>query len=115
MLEHEVIINADRTTPRNNVAIPTGELALIENGGVFDFRGGRSIGSIQTGPFVDPHTGGGFDHNFALNSPASAAVSPSLTSLESVAAVLPPLDTDRLAFAARVSDPVSHRYMEVYF
>ncbi|MDZ7744096.1 MAG: aldose epimerase family protein [Bacteroidota bacterium] len=60
ILDHQVMIRADRFTPVDDNLIPTGELAKVE-GTPFDFRTmkkiGKDIGS----------TGGGYDHNFVLN------------------------------------------------
>lgn len=64
ILDHEVMIRADRYTPVDETLIPTGEIAPVE-GTVFDFRDFHTIGErIDT---LNDKPGGGYDHNFVLN------------------------------------------------
>jgi aldose 1-epimerase len=60
ILNHTLMIAADRYTPVDNGLIPTGELAAVK-GTPFDFTSaqkiGARIGSVK----------GGYDHNFVLN------------------------------------------------
>ena len=64
VLEHELMIAADKYTPVNDRLIPTGELAPVE-GTALDFRKPKKIGAqIKE---VPAHLGG-YDHNFVLKS-----------------------------------------------
>lgn len=59
ILDHTLMINADRYTPVDNTLIPTGELKAV-TGTPFDFTKPEKIGSrIDQVP-------GGYDHNFVL-------------------------------------------------
>jgi aldose 1-epimerase len=84
ILEHELMLNADKYTPVNNHLIPTGEIETVA-GTPFDFTClhtiGERIGQVR----------GGYDHNFALNSGGG-----------------------QLALAARVVEPESGRVMEIH-
>ncbi len=65
ILDHEVKLNADHYTPVDETLIPTGEIAPVE-GTVLDFRDFHTIGErVDT---LNDKPGGGYDHNFALNS-----------------------------------------------
>ncbi len=66
ILDHFVMINADRYTPVDDEWIPTGELALVE-GTPFDFRKGKTIGQDIEQDNVQLINGGGYDHNWVLN------------------------------------------------
>jgi aldose 1-epimerase len=84
ILNHELMLNADKYTPVNDQLIPTGEIAPVE-GTPFDFSHPHSIGDrIDQIP-------GGYDHNFILNSGGG-----------------------QLALAARVYEPESGRVMEIH-
>lgn len=61
ILDHELILNADRYTPVNDELIPTGELAEVE-GSPFDFTESKEVGAE-----IDD-VEGGYDHNWVLNS-----------------------------------------------
>ncbi len=84
ILDHTLMINADKYTPVDTTLIPTGELKPVQ-GTPFDFRQpkkiGRDIGKVP----------GGYDHNFVVNKKE--------TSLQMVASL---------------SDSVSGRKVEVY-
>lgn len=62
ILDHEVMIDADKYVPVDENLIPTGELMSVENT-PFDFRKPHTIGERHSG------AGGGYDHNFCLNNP----------------------------------------------
>lgn len=61
MLDHELMINADRFNVVNDQSIPTGELREV-SGTALDFRQPKLIGKDMAG------IEGGYDHNFILNS-----------------------------------------------
>jgi len=86
ILDHELMINADRYTVTDDTLIPTGEIAPVA-GTPLDFRKPTPIGArfdqIQKKPK-------GYDDNFVLNSGGKA-----------------------LALAARVYEPKTGRVMEV--
>lgn len=88
ILGHEVMINADHYTPVDDTLIPTGEIAPVE-GTVFDFREFHPIG--ERVEQLNDKPGGGYDHNFVLNSQDGS-----------------------LALAAKVRDPISGRMLSVY-
>jgi aldose 1-epimerase len=88
--EHQLTMKASRFTPVDAGLIPTGELKPVA-GTPFDFRTPMSIGArIQA---ADPQIalGGGYDHNFVLDSQDGS-----------------------LALAAVVTEPKSGRVMEVW-
>lgn len=84
ILDHELMIAADRYTPTDDTLIPTGEIAPVE-GVPFDFTEPTPIGER-----ID-QVEGGYDLNYVLNS-----------------------DTGTLALAARVHEPDSGRVMEIF-
>lgn len=66
ILDHEVVINADKYLPVDEALIPTGELADVTDT-PFDFRNQKSIRE-DIGKNNDQLTiGGGFDHCWVLN------------------------------------------------
>ena len=81
ILEHELMLNADRYTPVDATLIPTGELAPVD-GTPFDFRKPTAIGAriAQANPQLK--NGNGYDHNWVLNrtgaglQPAARVVEP---------------------------------------
>ncbi len=95
ILDHVLELNADHYTPVNAMLIPTGQIAPVA-GTPYDFRKPVRLGSrIQPFPAKSkanfdqyPY---GYDTNFCLNG-----------------------QSGKMAFAARVSEPVSGRVMEVY-
>ncbi len=88
ILDHEVMLEADRYTPVDETLIPTGELLPVA-GTPFDFREFHTIGERVAQ--LDDKPGKGYDHNFALNNQ----------------------DGD-LALAAKVREPKSGRVLSVY-
>ncbi len=90
ILDHEMVIYADRFTPIDGTLIPTGELRPVE-GTPLDFRTAMPVGArIESGD-AQIAFGGGYDHNWVINGQAGA-----------------------LRPAARVYEPVSGRVVEVY-
>ncbi len=87
ILNHELVLMADRYTPTDDTLIPTGELASVK-GTPVDFTKPAAIGSRFDQLTATPK---GYDHNFVLNSGGKS-----------------------LALAARVHDPKSGRVMEVW-
>ena len=86
-------INADKYTPVDETLIPLGENALVDNT-PFDFRKPKAIGRDldQQKTNTQLKHGAGYDHNWVLNRP----------------------DDQSMAFAARVTEPISGRVMEIY-
>jgi aldose 1-epimerase len=66
ILNHLVIIPADRYTPVDSGLIPTGELAPVA-GTPLDFHKATAIGARIDDPNEQMRLGGGYDHNFVLN------------------------------------------------
>jgi aldose 1-epimerase len=89
ILDHELMINADRYTPVDATLIPTGELAPVE-GTPFDFRNPTAIGTRIDDDNQQLKFGMGYDHNFVLNR-----------------------NGDGLILAATVFEPTTGRRMEV--
>jgi aldose 1-epimerase len=89
ILNHELMIAADRFTPVDEGLIPTGELKSVE-GTPMDFRKPVAIGARIDQDDEQLEFGGGYDHNWVLNS-----------------------QDGTLALAARVYEPTSGRVMEV--
>ena len=91
VLDQVVQINADRMTPVDSNLIPTGELKSVA-GTPFDFRTPTPIGARINQDEEQIKFGGGYDHNFVLNSTPG---------------------TPTLALAARVVAPKTGRVLEV--
>jgi aldose 1-epimerase len=90
ILNHEIMINADRFTPVDKVLIPTGELRPVK-GTPFDFTTSTKIGARINDNYEQLILGKGYDHNFVLNGKGKG-----------------------LELAARVYEATSGRVMEVF-
>lgn len=90
ILNHEIMINADRFTPVDKNLIPTGELRPVK-GTPFDFTTSTRIGTRIDDNYEQLVLGHGYDHNFVINRRS----------------------TNGLVLAARVYEPTSGRVMEV--
>ncbi len=89
ILNHELMLNADRFTPVDKNLIPTGELRPVK-GTPMDFTTSTRIGSRIDDNYEQLVLGHGYDHNWVLNSKMIG-----------------------LTLAARVYEPTSGRVMEV--
>jgi len=90
VLGHELLINAAMITTVGDGLIPTGELRPVA-GGPFDFRRAKPIGQDIGADDEQLKLGKGYDHNFVLKDEAH----------------------DGLILAARVTEPVSGRVLEM--
>lgn len=91
ILDHELMLNANRFLPVDDGLIPTGEIRNVE-GTILDFTEPTRIGA-RIGQIRGEHFAGGYDHCFVLNTPE---------------------DIEEPFLAARVHDPGSGRVMDVY-
>jgi aldose 1-epimerase len=66
ILNHEVMIPADKFTPVDSTLIPVGELRPVE-GTPFDFRKPTAIGARIKQEDEQLKFGGGYDHNWVIN------------------------------------------------
>jgi aldose 1-epimerase len=73
ILDHILQINADRFTPVDTTLIPTGEIRAVADT-PFDFRAPRSIGSRISIKDEQLRLGGGYDHNWVLDSGRTGAL-----------------------------------------
>jgi len=89
ILNHEVMINAERFTPVDKNLIPTGELRPVK-GTPLDFTTSTRVGARIDDSYEQMALGHGYDHNFVINRKG-----------------------DGLTLAARVYEPSSGRVMEV--
>ena len=89
ILDHRIMLNADRFTPVDSGLIPTGELRAV-SGTPFDLRKSTAIGAHIGDADQQLKLGRGYDHNWVLNKKAGA-----------------------LGLAARVEEPASGRVLEV--
>lgn len=91
-IEHQIVeINADFYIPTDDTNIPTGEVLRVE-GTPFDFRTPHEVGERWDADDEQIRYGAGYDHSYVIKKREVGA----------------------LAFAARVTEPVSGRTMEVY-
>ena len=90
ILNHQLMLAADKFTPVDAGLIPTGELKAVD-GTPFDFRKATAIGARINAADEQIKVGGGYDHNFVLNGKAGT-----------------------MRLVARVSEPTSGRWMEVH-
>jgi aldose 1-epimerase len=90
ILNHQLMIAADKFTPVDAGLIPTGELKPVD-GTPFDFRKPTAIGARINAADEQIKVGGGYDHNWVLNGGQTA--------------------TPRMV--VRVTEPTSGRWMEV--
>ena len=89
ILDHELMLNADRFTPVDAGLIPTGELRSVE-GTPMDFRKRTTIGGRIDNDYEQLKFGRGYDHNWVLNKKG-----------------------DALTLAAEVYEPTTRRLMTV--
>jgi len=66
ILNHQLMINADRFTPTDAGSIPTGELRSVK-GTPFDFSQPTAIGARIDQDYEQLKFGKGYDHNYVLN------------------------------------------------
>ncbi|EMI54424.1 aldose epimerase family protein [Rhodopirellula sallentina] len=66
VLDHEVMLNADRFTPIDERLIPTGELRAVADS-PFDFTSPKTIGRDINADDEQLKRANGFDHNWVLN------------------------------------------------
>lgn len=92
ILDHVVMINAERFTPVDKNLIPTGELRPVK-GTPMDFTTPTRIGSRIEDNYEQLQLGHGYDHNYVLNAK--------------------PKQND-LVLAARVTESTSGRILEVW-
>ncbi len=90
ILGHLLMVNADRFTPTDAGAIPTGELRPVR-GTPFDFTRPTAIGARINQDEEQLKLGKGYDHNFVINGRAGT-----------------------LRLAARVTEPTTGRVMETW-
>ena len=90
VMDHQMMLNADRYTPIDKTSIPLGPLAPVA-GTPFDFRTPHRIGARINAHNTQLLNGKGYDHNFVLNQPGKAMI-----------------------LAARVYAPQSGRVLTVY-
>lgn len=91
ILDHELMLNANRFTPVDKGLIPTGELRSVK-GTPFDFTKPTAIGVRINQDDEQLRFGGGYDHNWVLNKSRSGV----------------------MTLAARLYDPKSGRLMEIF-
>jgi aldose 1-epimerase len=90
VLNHEMVINAEKATPVDSFMIPTGEIADIR-GTELDFTTPHKIGERIDLPNQQLQIAAGYDFNYIINK-----------------------NTGEMAFAASAFEPESGRFMEVF-
>jgi aldose 1-epimerase len=70
ILNHDLVINADRFLPVNEHLVPTGQLQAVE-GTPFDFRRTKLVGEDISLNHEQLKLGNGYDHNWVLNRESS--------------------------------------------
>ncbi len=90
ILDHQLMINASRTTPVSAALIPTGELAPVE-GTPLDFRASTRVGDRIDQADEQLVFAGGYDHNYVLDAAGDLSV-----------------------LTARVTESTTGRVMDVY-
>lgn len=73
ILDHEVMLNADKFTPVDETLIPTGILQNVK-GTPLDFRTSAVIGERINSDYEQLVLGRGYDHNWVLNKPGKSNV-----------------------------------------
>ena len=91
ILDHQMMINASMFTPVDEGLIPTGELCSVANT-PFDFTEAKPIGRDIGVDNQQLRFGLGYDHNFVLNKD----------------------DAGGVTLAARVTEPISGRVLEIF-
>ena len=91
ILDHELMLNADKFTPVDEGLIPTGELADV-SGTPFDFNTAKPIGRDIGKENEQLKFGGGYDHNWVLDKGGKQG---------------------EMTLAARVHEPTTGRVLEV--
>ena len=91
ILNHEVMLNADRYTPVNENLIPTGDLASVK-GTPLDFTLTQKVGERIDADFQQLKFGKGYDHNWVINQKSPG----------------------KMSLAATVHEPKTGRFMEVF-
>jgi len=66
VLNHKVMINADKFTPTDDALIPTGEIRDV-TGTPMDFRKLKPLGQDINADYEPLKQAGGYDHNYVLN------------------------------------------------
>lgn len=89
--DHELMINADKFTPVNDVLIPTGEQVSVSDTPM-DFQNPKLIGERVNDDYEQLKFGHGYDHNWILKRTTE----------------------NELELAATVYEPVSGRFLEVW-
>ena len=91
ILNHELMLNADRFTPVDKNLIPTGELRPVK-GTPLDFTTSTKVGARIDDAYDQMVLGHGYDHNWVINRKSK---------------------DDGLVLAARMYEPTSGRVLEV--
>jgi len=92
ILDHQLMINANRYTPVDETLIPTGKTPAVQ-GTPFDFTSAKPIGRDIAADNEQLRFGGGYDHNWVLDKGGK---------------------TGEMTLAATVYEPSSGRLLEVF-